>query len=99
MAAMIAARAEAEALPFPTAAELERVAWGVQWAGHLATLAADCRAGGPAFSSIAEATDILERNAAPVRHNTATRSMVNATRQIEHERNVAAALKRTAARA
>jgi hypothetical protein len=76
--------------------ELEELAATVQWAGHFATLAGDCKPGGPAFSSIAAATAVLERLGARVPHSGATRTTINASRQVEHERLVAAAARELA---
>jgi hypothetical protein len=74
-----------------TPQELEQLAAAVQWAGHFATLSGDCKPGGPAFSSIAAATAILERHPTRICHSQATRTAVNASLQLEHERHVRAA--------
>lgn len=59
--------------------ELREIAGAVQWAGHFATLAGDCVAGGPAFSNIAEATRAIESRGVPVYHTIATRRLVDAS--------------------
>lgn len=75
-----------------TAEELNRIGWAVQWAGSFATTDGGPKAGGPAFSSISDATALLERHGVHIFHTEETRRTINATRQMEHERHVAEAL-------
>lgn len=59
-----------------TAAELATVGMAVQWAGHLAMLEGTCQSGGPAFSSVADATRIIEAAGFPIPHGGAVRAMI-----------------------
>jgi hypothetical protein len=86
---------EPEPEPEPAATftleELNRIGWAVQWAGSFATTDGGPKAGGPAFSSISDATELLERRGVHIFHNEETRRTIDATRQMEHERELAEA--------